>query len=151
MVESVFETISEDNFYDMLEELDRYNGCLGDDRWYSMDDLDELMYNMSATEILREGREIDPDDDYVRCGIWGYESTSEREYDSSYQDIDTYNELLEYFNDSELDYYISDESIGVIHAVQRIRKELHTLGTTVNAELNSVVEEINKELNETIE
>ena len=35
-----------------IEELDGYNGYLCDDRYYSMDDLDELYSGQSATEVL---------------------------------------------------------------------------------------------------
>lgn len=44
---------NEDLFNDCIEELDGYSGYLGDDRYYSMDDLDELYHNQDATEILR--------------------------------------------------------------------------------------------------
>lgn len=33
---------NEDDFNDSIEELDSYNGYLGDDRYYSMDELYEL-------------------------------------------------------------------------------------------------------------
>ena len=35
-------TENEDDFIDSIEELDSYNGYLGDDRYYSMDELYEL-------------------------------------------------------------------------------------------------------------
>lgn len=44
---------NEDVFNDCIEELDAYNGYLGDDRYYSMDDLDELYSGQDASEILR--------------------------------------------------------------------------------------------------
>lgn len=43
---------NEDVFNDCLEELDGWNGYLGDDRYYYMCDLDELYSGCSATEIL---------------------------------------------------------------------------------------------------
>lgn len=44
---------NEDVFNDCIEELDAYNGYLGDDRYYSMDELDELYSGQDASEILR--------------------------------------------------------------------------------------------------
>ena len=42
---------NEDVYNDCIEELDQYNGYLGDDRYYSMDDLDEL-YATKPSELL---------------------------------------------------------------------------------------------------
>lgn len=44
---------NEDVFNDCIEDLDSYNGYLGDDRIYSMDELDELYNGQEPTEILR--------------------------------------------------------------------------------------------------
>ena len=43
---------NEDIFNDCLEELDSYNGYLGDDRYYLMDELDELYNGIEPSEIL---------------------------------------------------------------------------------------------------
>lgn len=43
---------NEDIFNECIEELDGYNGFLGDDRYYNMEDLDEIFSNTEATEIL---------------------------------------------------------------------------------------------------
>lgn len=39
-------------FNDTIEELDSYNGYLGDDRYYFMDEIDELLSNYNITDIL---------------------------------------------------------------------------------------------------
>lgn len=44
---------NEDVFNDCIEELDSSNGYLGDDRYYSMDELDELYSGTEPSEILR--------------------------------------------------------------------------------------------------
>ena len=44
---------SEELFNDCIEELDGYNGYLGDDRYYSMDELDELHNGTEPSELLR--------------------------------------------------------------------------------------------------
>lgn len=44
---------NDDVFTECMEELDRYNGYLGDDRYYSMDELDEFYNGTEPSEILR--------------------------------------------------------------------------------------------------
>lgn len=44
---------NEDIFNDCMEELDSYNGYLGDNRYYLMDELDELHNDIEPSEILR--------------------------------------------------------------------------------------------------
>ena len=51
-----------DIFYDCLEELDAYNGYLGDSRYYFMDDLNELYQSVEPIELLQRaffGRDDD--------------------------------------------------------------------------------------------
>lgn len=43
---------NEDAFCEVIEELDSYNGYLGDDRYYPMYELDEFYSNTEPTEIL---------------------------------------------------------------------------------------------------
>lgn len=43
---------NEDIFADAIEELDSYNGYLGDDRYYAMDELDEFYTGTAPSEIL---------------------------------------------------------------------------------------------------
>lgn len=44
---------NEDIFNEAIEELDGYNGYLGDDRYYAMDKLDDLYSRTEPSEILR--------------------------------------------------------------------------------------------------
>lgn len=53
---------NEDVFNDCMEELDGYNRYLGDNRYYSMDELDEFYRDSDPLEILRHayyGRDDD--------------------------------------------------------------------------------------------
>ena len=43
---------NEDVFHDCMEELDSYNGYLGDDRYYSMAELNDLYSGQEPQEIL---------------------------------------------------------------------------------------------------
>ena len=44
---------NDDIFTECIEELDSYNGYLGDDRYYSMDELNEFYNGVEPSEILR--------------------------------------------------------------------------------------------------
>ena len=52
-------------FNDCIEELDSYNGYLGDDRYYYMDELDELYNSTEPSEILRRAYYGRDDDTYM--------------------------------------------------------------------------------------
>lgn len=43
---------NEEDFNDVIEDLDSWCGYLGDDRYYYMEELDELYHGQPATEIL---------------------------------------------------------------------------------------------------
>ena len=47
-----FFNVNEELFNQCIEELDAYNGYLGDYRYYSMDELDELNTGVELSEIL---------------------------------------------------------------------------------------------------
>lgn len=56
---------NEDVFNDCIEELDVYNGYLGDNRYYSMDELDEFYRGSDPLEILRRAYYGRDDDTYT--------------------------------------------------------------------------------------
>ena len=55
----------EELFNDCIEELDSYNGYLGDDRYYCMDELDELYNGTDSSEISRRAYYGYDDDTYT--------------------------------------------------------------------------------------
>lgn len=55
----------EELFNDCIEELDSYNGYLGDDRYYCMDELDELYDSTEPSEILCRAYYGRDDDTYT--------------------------------------------------------------------------------------
>lgn len=65
---------NEDIFSDCMEELDSYNGYLGDDRYYDMDEIDELYSDAEPSEILaRAFYGYDED-------TWTTDSSGDKEY-----------------------------------------------------------------------
>lgn len=64
----------EDIYNEAAEELDAYNGYLGDDRYYSMDELDDLYNGTEPTEILYRAFYGHDDD------VWTLNKYGEKEY-----------------------------------------------------------------------
>ena len=65
---------NEDIFNDCMEELDNYNGYLGDDRYYSMEELNDLYSGQEPQEILfRSFYGFDADS-------WHTDSSGNKEY-----------------------------------------------------------------------
>lgn len=78
---------NEDVFNACIEELDSWNGYLGDDRYYDMDELDELYHDKEPSEIIArafygydetynknddgDGNPFNPDRDYFRFNGYG--------------------------------------------------------------------------------
>lgn len=88
-----------DDFNDCIEEMDAYNGYLGDDRYYSMGDLPELLRGEDPIDLLNRayfGNDLDggyidtvrqiygsfnPNRDYFRFNGYGnLESTNYKDY-----------------------------------------------------------------------
>ena len=64
----------EDIYNAAAEELDAYNGYLGDDRYYSMDELDDLYNGTEPTEILLRAFYGHDED------VWTINKYGEKEY-----------------------------------------------------------------------
>lgn len=54
IIEKIIDYLKENEevFNNLIEDLDSYNGYLGDDRYYFMDDLNDLYSGSAPTEIL---------------------------------------------------------------------------------------------------
>ena len=64
----------EDTYNEAVEELDAYNGYLGDDRYYSMDGLNELYNDTEPIEVLRRAFYGYDEETWIR------DSSGNREY-----------------------------------------------------------------------
>ena len=82
-----------DSFSRVCEELDSWDGFLGDDRIYSMDELDDLLGDKKPSEVLQmvDTGNFNYNDDFFYCDIYGIRSTDEKEY---YDYVD-YSEVFE--------------------------------------------------------
>lgn len=103
-----------DTFAACLEELDSYNGYLGDDRYCDMEELDEIYSNANPSEILarafyghdedtyhtdahgeKEYGPFNPNRDYFRFNGYGNLVSSNSKDYSDYLDERTISELSE--------------------------------------------------------
>ena len=41
------------SFIEAIEELDYYNGCLSDDRYYPMDEIGDILFNREVVDLLQ--------------------------------------------------------------------------------------------------
>lgn len=73
----------DDDVADVCEQIDSYNGFLGDDRYYPMCEIDELV-NIEDKTVLEVfdmfASDFDSNDDYFQFGIYGISSTNSRDY-----------------------------------------------------------------------
>ena len=75
---------NEDVFNDCMEELDNYNGYLSDDRYYSMDELNEFYNGVEPSEILRRA-------------FYGYDSETYTTDSSGNREYGAFNPNRDYF------------------------------------------------------
>lgn len=75
---------NEEVFNDCIEELDSYNGYLNDNRYYSMDELDELCTGTEPSEILRRA-------------FYGYDSETYTTDGSGNREYGAFNPDRDYF------------------------------------------------------
>lgn len=75
---------NEDIYSEAIEELDSYNGYLNDDRYYSMDELDELYTGTEPSEILRRA-------------YYGYDAETYNTDGSGNREYGQFNPNREYF------------------------------------------------------
>lgn len=103
---------NEELFNSTIEELDSYNGYLGDDKWYYMNEIDELLFNDSITDILfraffgcddtyltdsngrKEYSKFNPNRDYFKFDVYGNLISSDYKDYLDYLDDDFINDLL---------------------------------------------------------
>lgn len=93
-------------FNNAIEELDSYNGYLGDDRYYNMDDLPELLSGLDAIDLLNRayfGRDAEN---------WHTDAHGDKIYDSfnpnrEYFTFNGYGNLVS-ANHKDYSYFLDD-------------------------------------------
>ena len=92
---------------EVCEELDSWDGFLGDDRCYSMDEIDEILGDRKPSELLNMvSSDFNYNDDYFYFDGYGnLESCDDKE--DHYLDVFTHEEILDTYLDK---YYHCDLS-----------------------------------------
>ena len=132
---------NEDVFNDCMEELDGYNGYLGDDRYYSMDELDEFYNGVEPSEILRRA-------------FYGYDSETYTTDGSGNREYGAFNPNRDYFtyngygNLVSADYkdYSAYLDHYAVEAMSENRSYIDTIADT--DELNALFDELEQDGNE---
>lgn len=120
---------NEEEYNEVIEELDSYNGYLGDDRYYYMEDLDEFYRDTEPTEILTRafyGHDADS---------WKIGRHEEKIYQAfnpnrNYFTYNGYGNLISTdYKDytDKLDNYFIDELIEYAGSLYNIPEEVQTL------------------------
>jgi hypothetical protein len=87
-----------DLLVEVCEELDSWDGFLGDDRCYSMDEIDEILGDRKPSEVLNMvTSDFDFNDDYFYFSIYGLESCGDKS--DVYLDSFTHEEILDEYLD----------------------------------------------------
>lgn len=80
-------------FIEMVNEVNNWNGAFDEARAYSMDELDEILYGLSPTEVIEAlGDDFNINNDFFYDTIWGLESTDYLE--EHYRDEVDVNDLV---------------------------------------------------------
>lgn len=122
-INSEAEEILEDDdiFCNACEELDRYNGFLGDERLYYMEDVNELYYGLKPLDLLEKVTDdFSTNDNYFFEDYEGLHSTDYREdfYRNNHDNSEVWEEIKNNTNcsfDSEI-----EEKIEEIEAVENM-------------------------------
>ena len=89
-----------DSFSNVCEDLDLYDGFLGDDRIYPMDKLDDFLRGKKPSEVLRivDTATFFYSDDYFYYDIFGIRSTNEKNYYDYFDYSDVFEKLIDNYN-----------------------------------------------------
>jgi hypothetical protein len=89
-----------DSFSRVCEDLDSWDGFLGDYRIYSMDELDELLCDRKPLEVLQmvDTANFDYSDDYFYYDIYGIRSTNEKDYYNYVDYSEVFEKLIDDYN-----------------------------------------------------
>lgn len=126
---------NEDIFNDCIEELDSWNGYIGDDRYYEMYELDEIYSDTDVSEILQRA-------------FYGYDEDSWTTDSSGNKEYGAFNPNREYFrfngygNLVSADYkdYSAQLDSYVVEAMSENRAHLYSIEES--EELRSLFDEL---------
>lgn len=113
--EAIAEVLDDDTdvFVDVCEELDNWNGFLGDARCYDMSEIDEFFSKPS--ELLDKMSDFDYTDEYFYFDVYGVTTASDK-YDV-YSDAVSVDEVIDNIEDCYNHIYIADTTLNELCAI----------------------------------
>lgn len=131
-----------------LENIDSYNGVLGDDRYYPMDMIDDFFIDKKPSEILSElSVSFNYNDDYFQFTPYGMVSTNKVDYvdDLGYEYVlDILEEYAEHADNDDLDLIIDNRDYAnseikaleesKYYTVSELQEEIKEIINTYNLE-----------------
>lgn len=143
VIESIIEYFRENEslFNDCMEELDGYNGYLGDDRYYPMEELDEIYREVDPSELLRRA-------------FYGYDEDSWTTDSSGNKEYGAFNPNRDYFtfngygNLVSADYkdYSSYLDNYAVESMVENRRDIYSIENNAElSELFDTLEELEQE------
>ena len=113
--EAIAEVLADDTdaFVEVCEELDNWNGFLGDARCYDMCEIDDFFDKPS--DFLRSMDNFDADDEYFYFSL-GYITTSSDKYDV-YSDEVSVDDIIDAIEDCYNHIYIADTTLNELCAI----------------------------------
>ena len=117
VIEKMAEVLADDTdeFVNLCEELDNWNGFLGDIRCESMDEIDEFFSKPS--DLLDKMDDFDPTDEYFYFNGCGYVTTASDKYDVYHDDFDedeVIDALIDNYNHVEIRNAALTELLDII-------------------------------------
>lgn len=108
--EAIAEVLENDTdvFVDVCEELDNWNGFLGDARCYDMSEIDDFF--SSPSDLLDKMDEFDKDDEYFYFNIYGVTTSSDK-YDI-YSDAVSVDDIIDAIEECYNHIDISDATLN---------------------------------------
>lgn len=102
-----------DTFVDVCEELDNWNGFLGDARCYDISEIDEFFNKPS--DLLDKMSDFDYTDEYFYFDVYGVTTASDK-YDV-YSDAVSVDDIIDAIEDCYNHLYIADTALNELCAI----------------------------------
>ena len=104
-----------DDFDEACEELDNYNGFLGETRVYPMDMIDEFFNHPS--ELVEKMDDFDPNHDYFYFTVYGYVDTADDKhsvYSDEFSAESVLDDLIDNYANVNLSNNALEELVGIL-------------------------------------
>lgn len=119
VIEKMCEVLAEDTdeYVNICEELDNWNGFLGDTRCFNMDDIDEFVGSASELIEKMDSEDFHDSDEYFYFNGYGFITTASDKYDVYHDDFDEYDvidALIDNYNHVDIRNQTLKELLNIV-------------------------------------